>query len=108
MDCLNKSPTQIIIFLEENEVPIGMIVGVITELPFSSTLVSSELAWWVEPEHRGKSSDSLRQAYEFWAKKQGCKIVTMSCLADETEKVLDVFYRRKGYTKAETMYKKEI
>src|SRR3972149_4409509 len=57
---------------------IGMIVGLVSPFMFGNNRVATELAWWIEPNERGKKAGKeLLDAFEFWAKKVGCSIVTM-------------------------------
>lgn len=86
--------------------PVGMLLAVSTELLFSSDRMSTEIAWWVDPEYRGKDSIQLLDAYEYWARvKKNCKIIQMVCLEGFD---LSKLYERRGYKRAETMYMKEL
>lgn len=97
-----------LLFLE-NDIPHGLIVGYATQTPFSDDLVAAELAWWVDPEYRGtKGSMELVLAYEAWAKKIGCKHVTMSLLPSLTNPKVEGYYERLGYVKTEISYLKEL
>lgn len=59
--------------------------------------VASELAWWVEPEHRGHGK-KLLEAFLLWAEE--FDYVTMSALDDS----LDKLYSSYGFTKNEVAY----
>lgn len=87
--------------------PYGMIVGMSSELPFSSDLATMEMAWWVDEERRGsRESLLLMKAYEDWAVRVGAKVIQMAMLDESTN--LDKFYLRQGYRPAERSYIKEI
>lgn len=84
---------------------IGMLAGIVTEFPFGKNRVATDVAWWVEPDERGKKAGKeLLEAFEFWAKKVGCSMVTMVCLDDQLGK----YYEKKGYRLFERAYMKEI
>lgn len=100
---LEGDRTEILILLAESSKVFGMIIGLRGELPFSSVPVSTELAWWVDPEYR-KSRDSLMlfKAYEEWSRRVGAKITQVAMLDDVTD--LSGFYTKQGYTAAEKSY----
>lgn len=86
---------------------VGFLVAGLVSPMFSDDVVSSELAWFVSKEHRGDSdSIKLLVQYEKWAKKQGCKFITMVDI--DSLNSLEDFYSRRGYTLTEKTYVKEI
>ncbi len=83
----------------------GMIAGRLDKFPFGDLLVTSEVAWWVDPEQRKLGlGKELVDAYEYWAKLKGAKICVMSALDDDLGK----FYEKKGYELYERAYMKVI
>lgn len=85
----------------------GMLVGASVAPLFSKDKVATELAWYMNVEHRdGKAALRLLKAYEDWAKKAECKFVTMIDI--DTLEDLHSLYERKGYTLTEKTYVKEI
>lgn len=97
------------LLFEENGIPHGLIVGYATQTPFSDDLIAAELAWWVDPEYRGtKGSMELVLAYETWARKIGCKHITMSLLPSLTNPKVEDYYEKLGYVKTEISYLKEL
>jgi GNAT superfamily N-acetyltransferase len=90
---------------------IGVILGLIGPLWFAPHMQTAvELAWWVDPAHRGMAGIRLMQAFENEAKRRGLKYVAMSDLVmngrDETPaaRILGIM----GYTLTERMHSKEI
>lgn len=82
----------------------GMLAGHIAPFAFGQSLIAMELAWWVEPSERGKSvGKELLEGFEFWAKRNGCKLISLACLDDSVGK----FYERRGYKLYERTYFKE-
>lgn len=95
-----------IFVLEKDGVIIGMLACIITQLFFSTKKTSTELAWYVDKEHRG-GTKSLRliKVYEAWAKEKGAEIIGMTDLSELQE--LGSIYERLGYTLNESTYIKE-
>jgi GNAT superfamily N-acetyltransferase len=102
-DAYLRNPSHVIFLMFDH----GMIAGMAMEPVFSHALVATELAWWVDHEHR-KTQDSidLMLAYEEWARRIGAKVVQMAMLDEVTN--LDRFYRKQGYRPAERSYIKEL
>lgn len=98
---LLADPSERVIFLCEDK---GMIACV--KLPFllGEGFVANELAWWVNPENREEGvGEVLLEAYEYWAKKNNCKFITMDCMDD----LLGKFYEKKGYQRVIWTYMKQ-
>lgn len=88
----------------------GFIVGFIAPSFLEpSKIQCSELAWYVEPEHRGSSvAIKLMKKYENFAKEKGCNYVTMVCLDNlNPDKVGDI-YHKLGYNTLEHHFRKEL
>jgi hypothetical protein len=87
--------------------PFGMIIGVKGDLPFSDTVVCTELAWWVDADKRG-SRDSLLlfSAYEDWCKRLNADLSAVAMLEGVTD--LSGFYEKRKYHPAEKTYFKEL
>lgn len=100
---LEGNRAELLILLAEDRDVFGMIIGLRGELPFSSSVVSTELAWWVDPEYR-RSRDSLMlfKAYQEWSRRVGAEITQVAMLDDVTD--LSKFYEKQGYTPAEKSY----
>jgi GNAT superfamily N-acetyltransferase len=65
--------------------------------------IASELAWWVEPEHRGHGK-KLLEAFLDWAEAAEFQYITMSALGDE----LDQLYQSYGFDRNEVVYIKRV
>ena len=84
---------------------VGMIVGMAAPFIFGGGYIATELAWWVDPEERKNGVGSeLLSAFEYWANKIGCKMVSMSSLDDQVGK----FYEKNGYVLQERAYVKVL
>lgn len=107
--CLSRPEENICILAVEDGVAVGALVGSVSRVPFSDDLVAAEIAWWMEPTHRkGGQGLRLKKAYEYWAEKMGAKKISMALLSGEHEALLDSYYRRTGYEKAETAYVRNV
>lgn len=97
----------VILLLEKDSEIVGMLVGGISTPLFSDQRVATELAWYVDPDHRNsKDSVKLLKEYEEWALESGCSFVSMVDI--DTLNDLSDLYERKGYTLTEKTYVKEI
>lgn len=71
-------------------------------------LVGAEVAWWIEPEHRGSSGVKILKFLENKARDKGIKCFSMMLLeAIEPEKVAQI-YKACGYTQAERTFLKVL
>ena len=103
--CIENELTTIIVMEFEGEV-VGGIVGVVQPLLMSNTVVASELAWFVDPNHRGKGAIKLVKAFEGWAKEKGAEYVTMADIRGIAD--LSKLYERLGYELTEAAYSKKV
>lgn len=85
---------------------VGFLAGCATLFPFGQHLLATEIAWWVNPNSRGKKTGAeFLEAFEYWAKeKAGCTMINMACLDDKLMK----FYETKGYKLYERAYMKVL
>lgn len=103
--CIENELTTILVMEFEGEV-VGGIVGVVQPLFMSNTVVASELAWFVDPNHRGKGAIKLVKAFEGWAKEKGAEYVTMADIRGIAD--LSKLYERLGYELTEAAYSKKV
>lgn len=83
----------------------GMIVGMVSPLLFVGPKVASEIAWWVEPEHRKTNvGTELLEAFEQWARNVDCSLIVMDAQNDKLGK----YYESKGYKPTSFSYMKEV
>lgn len=84
---------------------VGVIAGAKVPFIYGPHTVATELFWWVQPDHRQLGvGEQLLNAFEFWAQKVGCDLITMVGLDNK----LDKYYRKKGYKLYERAYMKKI
>lgn len=81
----------------------GMIGLLLYDHPVSGQLTASELAWWVDPEHRGDGVLLLDLA-EAWARAAGATALQMIAPSPVVER----FYRLRGFARVEVLYQKGL
>lgn len=99
------------IFLAEvNGQIAGMLWAFITPIWFAQhTPCATELAWWVEEEHRGGiAAIRLVRAFEEWAKAQGASMATMCDMVVEGQPPVGDIIMRLGYVPSERTFVKEL
>lgn len=94
---------QMIILLKPG---VGFIAGQVTPFVFGPHYIASEIAWWINEEHRKDGAGAeLLEAFEYWAKNvAGCTMITLTSLDNKVGKV----YEKKGYKLYERAYMKEL
>lgn len=99
----------IVLVTEAHSVITGLLVGQLTSLWWNhKVVIATELAWWVDPEHRGGPAGiRLLEAFERWAGDAGANVV---CLSDMVMDGVDVgaLLGRRGYRLIERSHVKEV
>lgn len=85
----------------------GMLAYMIHPDPYTGELTATEMAWFVDPNKRGRGLLLLIE-FEKWAKAWECKRVVMTLLHTEQSEMLSKLYVRRGYVSRETNYIKDI
>lgn len=83
----------------------GLLMARTFEHPFGAGLWAKETVWFISPSARGKSAFQMLDAYEEWAREQGCNTIGMASLATNDVSGL---YARRGYAPAETHFLKAL
>lgn len=84
----------------------GVLMAVAFEHPFGPVWLAKETVWWIDPAHRGTAAVRMLDAYETWAKSQGCVFVGMAGMGADPE--VARLYRRRGYRDAEVHFLKAL
>lgn len=75
----------------------------------TKALCATELAWWLNPEHRrGKNGIALLLFMEELVKEQGVKYWTMISMQSSMPEEVGRMYERMGYVHSETSYTKVL
>jgi len=73
------------------------------------TSVGTELAWWVNPEHRaGSNGIKLLRHIETLAKDAGIKYWTMAYMESSMPETVKRIYENMGYRQTEVVYMREL
>lgn len=92
---------------EEDRVElVGMLALIALPHPLTGQIYADEIAWWVDPEHRGGTlGPKMLRAAEDWATTNGANMVKMVAPAGST---VGSFYERIGYRPVESAFIKRI
>ena len=82
--------------------PQGVLMAAAAEHPFGPVRIARETAWWIEPEHRGLAAFKMLEAFEQWARAEGCLFAGMAGMGDRPG--VGALYQRRGYQVAETHF----
>jgi GNAT superfamily N-acetyltransferase len=83
----------------------GVLMARTFEHPFGAGLWAKETVWFIAPEARGRAALQMLDAYEAWAREQGCTTIGMASLASND---VSRIYERRGYAPAETHFVKTL
>jgi GNAT superfamily N-acetyltransferase len=84
----------------------GLLMAVAAEHPYCEVWLARETLWWIEPLYRGLAAVKMLDAYEEWARGQGCEFVGMAGMGSDPE--VAKLYRRRGYNVAEVHFLKAL
>lgn len=105
---IDTSKNIVILSCDNQGIPKGMVGMSLQPLGFTNHLVSTEIAWWVEPEHRSsRMALDMFKAAEDWSLRVGADFIQFVSLST-SEGSVDKFYTRMGYTMTEKAFLKEI
>lgn len=105
----NKDSYLLLMLVDKENRPKGMILCAISSSFFSEDKVATELAWWVDPDYRGRDALDLVSAYEYWAKEvHKCKAASLALLDHTSNPKIQKYYERLGFHKVEEAYLKEF
>lgn len=85
--------------------PRGVLAARAFDHPLGAGTWAKESIWYIAPDGRGCGALRMLDAYEAWAREQGCTVIGMASLA-----VNDVsrLYARRGYEPVETHFIKAL
>lgn len=88
---------------------VGFSAAVYSPIIGANVLCGTEIAWWVDPEHRkGRNGIALLQFMEQLAKDKGVKYWNMVAMMSSMPDEVCGLYERMGYLKSEISYTKVI
>jgi len=83
----------------------GVLMAATFDHPFGAGRWAKETVWYIAPEARGRAAIRMLDAYEVWAREQGCATIGMASLATND---VSRIYERRGYAPAETHFVKAL
>lgn len=83
----------------------GVLMAMTFDHPFGAGKWAKETCWYIAPSGRGRSALQMLDAYEAWAREQGCTTIGMASLASND---VSKIYERRGYAPAETHFVKAL
>jgi GNAT superfamily N-acetyltransferase len=89
---------------------VGFACGVVGALLGNASIKSgTEIAWWVEPEHRsGGNGIKLLKHIEELARKTGIKYWNMAYMESSMPEQIKGIYEKLGYKRTEIIYSREL
>lgn len=100
-----SSSTSLCIVHDVDGVAQGIFVGTAANYPSAPIRIGLEVVSWIDPAHRGRAWFKMKQWFERWATKRGCRITSLSSKSDER---FAQSIERDGYVAVETHYVKVL
>lgn len=99
----------LVLITDVDGAPVGMFVAMAHPGVTSHALQATEMAWWVEPEHRGpRLSLHMVRQFEAWASERGCALATLSCIQPFKGNQVRKLYQRMGFRGLEESFAKRL
>jgi len=88
----------------------GALLGVtFTQNIFTGDFNANVVFWWATEEGRkGGGTLALLKAAEAAAREHNCRLFSSAAYGEMDSDLMEKLYKRKGYTKSETIFRKEI
>lgn len=103
----SKGEYVILLSVDGQEI-VGVLVGYVYSPVFSDDRIAIEMLWYLKPEHRsGNRGVDMMDAYEYWAKGVGAKVIQYGYLSSSPEGMLKL-YRRRGFELSEQIFQKVL
>lgn len=95
----------VLLALDKDGTPQGVLLGVAVEPPFSSQRVAAELMWWVTPSQRAsRMALELIAGYERWCDTYKYPLRTMMLIEALNGDLVEKLYLKKNYKLLEKAY----
>jgi hypothetical protein len=99
-------PSRLCLVLVDRGIVRGVLMAAATDHPFGPVKLARETVWFIEPQFRGRGAVAMLDAFEQWARAQGCAFSGMAGIG--ADPAVGVLYRRRRYRVAETHYLKAL
>ena len=107
---LRLEESGILLLAEDGGLPFGFIALSVSNLAFAEAKQATEVAFYVQPEHRTAGLRLIREA-EAEAQRQGVRyfhMISLACMDQEGRDRAGDLYIRRGYVLVERFYRKEL
>ncbi len=106
--CVEPKKNWVILISHENDVPVGCLIAHVFTPVFTENKVACEVFWYLDENHRkSRRGLDMMEAYEYWAKLQGCVVAQYGWLVSSPDK-MKLLYERNGAELAEQLYYKVL
>jgi hypothetical protein len=103
------SRKSVVLVMERDGVVVGGICGVIVPAYWNRfVLIGQQFAWFVHPDHRGKTSLKLLDGFERECMQRGARLISSGAKHDAHFEGMDAVLTRSGYFELESMYLKRV
>lgn len=99
-----SAKTGVILGLFDDDQCYGALCAVRDKDSITGEYAASEIHWFLDSQRRGKGI-LLFNAFEDWAKKNGCKTLRVGRLIDSSI-IIERFYQKRGYIPKEVVYER--
>ena len=107
-DAVQREDFGVFVLVGGEEV-VGMLICFATPCFFSNVTQAVEIAWYVDPDHRGsKKAHEMLDLYEEWAESRGAVCVNLMNLDILNAEKVAKMYTKRGYVLAENTFTKEL
>lgn len=108
MGCIQNG--MLAVLADDSSRAVGFCCGVVMPTLANPTVrQGTELAWWIDPEYRGKGNGrALLEFMEIVAREAECSVWTMVAMTDPDPAPAEALYQRHGYTLVEKSYSKRL
>ena len=98
-----ECPRKLCLILDANGAQRGVLAASASISPLAPVKIAQEIVFWVDPGHRGRAAFKMLDAYEAWARREGCAGAGLSGLNDPR---VSRFFRASGYALTENKFLK--
>lgn len=92
---INSGVEHLVLVSYDGDKIVGVLAAYAFEPIFSNTRIACEVLWYLSPEYRkGRRGIEMMDAYEYWAKLVGCKVVQYGWMISSPQGMKPMYERR--------------
>lgn len=100
-----EDPRKLCLILEAQGALRGVLAASAAVSPLAPVRVAQELVFWIDFEFRGRAARRMLDAYEAWARAEGCAAIGLSSLDDPR---VARFFGAAGFARVENKFLKMV